>query len=343
MFRPGTLLVLGAASSLDFNFPLGAELKTLIAKRLEYTLNEFNKPKYSSLESQQIFRALENGACGKNISPHHLAKMISRGVGLASSIDNFLEMRKSEPGIDICAKTAIASIILEYEQKADALHTEALRRGTLSSFDKKWHQVFAQVCFEDASIDHLPEALQRVSVVSFNYDRTFEQFVRLALSRLYDLEWSNAVEIADKMTVIHPYGSIGRLPSAMAGYSLEFGETRIHDFLPLAQNIKTFTERVIEEATTRKLAEMIRAARTIVFLGFGYHKQNLDLLGKGGFPQAPRIMGTAVGLADTAKSIVQSRLGQVFATTHGFQPNAMLEDKNCRQFLEEYSLALMDK
>ncbi len=349
MFKPNTLFVLGAASSESFGFPLGGALKGMIADRLRYTTDDFGHARYPSAETATLFRALAQDTTNSlsEGDVRRVAGIITRGVGLASSIDNFLEMRKTEPGLAICAKAAIASIIFEKEQKCASLKTENIKRNRSVSFDGLWHQQFAQICFEDVTIQNLPEALSRVSAVSFNYDRSFEQFVRIAIAQLYSLEWNEATEFANNLIVTHPYGSLAQLPGSNSRFELEFGQDGEPHILGLAQQIKTFTEQVTEEKTLETILKQVQSADTIIFLGFGYHKQNVTLLDPNQTHIEKQVYGTAIGIANTARDVLKGRLEVVFGKKPegktSVTARVKLENLNCNQLLEEYRIALQDK
>jgi hypothetical protein len=66
-----------------------------------------------------------------------------------------------------------------------------------------WHS------FEGVSKSALKSALRRFSIISFNYDRCIEQFIRVAIENLYSLKASEADEIASGLQVIHPIWVIG--------------------------------------------------------------------------------------------------------------------------------------
>jgi hypothetical protein len=101
MFKPDTLIVLGAAASKDFGFPLGSELKKAIADLLAVGETDYGEPKLYE-HNQHLFRSLQTQFPCQDV--FLAARMIAGGVGLTSSIDNFLEMRKDEPIIIACAK-----------------------------------------------------------------------------------------------------------------------------------------------------------------------------------------------------------------------------------------------
>ena len=338
MFLPNTLFVLGAASSVDFRFPLGVDLKKQIAARLAITQSDWGDVKLGN-EFLQIIDSIRGLPEFNNDSKRVLkvARIISSGVGLCSSIDNFLEMRKEEVGLSACAKIAISSIIAEAERNCVDLQWTGRGNDRLPDFDGKWHQQFAQICFEGAVLSDLPGALSRISVISFNYDRTFEQFVRIAISRLYSLNAQEAIKISNHLSVMHPYGSLSPLPGD-SGSAVEFGqEVNPLYYQSMASQIKTFTERVAEGGVLSEIEQKVQRADRIIFLGFGYHRQNIEILKPKIQNASKLILGTAKGVAPAAQeSIRQQLLSSMGAVS------VKLEDKDCNKFLEEYSLALRD-
>src|SRR5262249_53254614 len=57
-----------------------------------------------------------------------------------------------------------------------------------------------------------------LSVLTFNYDRSFEQFLFLALQDRYGIGPTDAANLLDEMPVVHLHGSLGSLPPLAPGY-----------------------------------------------------------------------------------------------------------------------------
>lgn len=349
MFRADTLFVLGAASSHDFGFPLGDKLKQEIAERLAFTVDSFGRVKFQNSNAQSIYLNLTR----HEIDPLtieaalRVANITNKGVGLAKSIDHFLAMRESEPGLSRFVKAVIASIIHEYETKPFELRKDSLRQGHTLNFDKTWHQLFAQICFEDVTQEMLPVALKNISVVNFNYDRSFEQFVKIALARLYSLDWSTASELAKNLVVTHPYGLL-RWPSQNGLNSeIEFGQEGISNFELVGEGIRTFTEQNIDPKTLAQLTGQVRNADVIVFLGFGYHKRNLEILEPSFGVHAREVYGTAHKVAKSARDKLKLDLRRMFGRWSNGEckeeAQINLDDMTCLEFLEEYGSALQQR
>jgi hypothetical protein len=98
--------------------------------------------------------------------------------------------------------------------------------------------------------------------------------------RYYSLEHGKAKEIVQQLHINHPYGTVGKLWDD--SHKLAFGKTPNPDQLIfLAQSIKTFTEsRGQEEDMKSTVQYYTERANRIIFLGFAYHEQNIDLLFK---------------------------------------------------------------
>ena len=95
---------------------------------------------------------------------------------------------------------------------------------------------------------------------------------------------------------LHPYGSLGdyRLPEHQDG--LYFGNENYNDLNSIAKNIKTYSERSepISEVTVAIRKELAEA-ETIIFLGFAFHLQNIELIRPPEGIKAKRIFATTKG------------------------------------------------
>src|SRR5258708_428635 len=96
-----------------------------------------------------------------------------------------------------------------------------------------------------------------------------------ALQRL-GIPEKEAAAIVEDLNIIRPYGTLGSIfPNNPL--ALPFGSARYPELFSMIDRIRTFTE---SEALHDKdvLREAITAAAMIIFLGFGFHPQNLQLL-----------------------------------------------------------------
>lgn len=337
MIKANTLFILGAAASPQF--PLGGQLQRDVANLLQFSGANFREDQ----------RRLWMAANAEAITPRRLAEIgrqVNDGINLSPSIDNYLQVRSGERDLVTCCKLGVAEIILANEVRARYLRSDIVRDRSPSDFSLTWYEIFAHVCFQGCtSKADVPQALARFSVISFNYDRCYEQFVRIAVSRLFSVSYEEATALTANLRVIHPYGSLGLLPEEQAGATVGFGQEQNVDIQAIAKNIRTFTEAQAEHVVTR-VREATSKADQIVFIGFGYHQQNLDLLQPSRVNSVRTVLGTCNGLSAYAQKEVSSRLAYLFRSWNGDHPRdaaqVNLEDKQCREFFEHFRLALVE-
>jgi hypothetical protein len=149
---------------------------------------------------------------------------------------------------------------------------------------------------------------------------------------------------------LHVYGELAKLPwqdKKSFPYGLEISEVR-YDFL---ENLKN-NIRVIHDRSDEKLYEakrLIRRAGRIFFLGFGFHNENLKVLGIPNiFKHGPKIYGTAFRatkkqindiltklIPDSLKTKQGRSSTDTVAWTKG-DISINIENKSCNELLEEY-------
>lgn len=342
MLKPNSLLILGAAASPGF--PLGSDLKTQIANLLSYRSESGGLAVAG--EKWRTFAAARNLGISDN-RLLQIGRIVQEGIDLSISIDNYLELKSAEEDLVTCCKLAIADIILKNETKMTRLKADISRHGKPGDFANTWHQLFAQICFQSCPTKaDIPEALKRVCVVSFNYDRCIEQFIRVAVMRLYSVTYEEASELTKGFRVLHPYGALGTLPGQSSGKVLTFGQEHNIDLAEIASNLKTFTEQTIEATVLDQIKAETGRAKTITFLGFGYHKPNLEILAPTRQNTVRQVVGTCSGLSDFARSEVSASLSNLFRAWHNDTPSSAahvtLESESCTDFIDHYRLALVD-
>ncbi len=342
MFKRNTLFVLGAAASPGF--PLGAALKTEVAEHLNFRGHDggINISTKQSLLWTTITRA--------KIDPRRavqIGEIVRDGIEFSSSIDNFLEVKSAESDLVFCCKLAIADLILGHERRKLELHDKSSRSRNLSDFGGSWLQIFAQACFQGCkSWEDVPSALDRISVITFNYDRVFEQFVRISIMRLFSVSYTKAAELCSALRLVHPYGCLGNLPCSGSDGELGFGQAYNVDLRGTALNIRTFTEQAIESTARSNLESLTTNAECIVFLGFGYLPQNLELLEPKRSRIRRQILGTSYGISDYATKILMQQLGNSYRPWAGDRQEdhapVTLEGKKCYEFLDHFRVGLVE-
>ena len=176
-----TVLVLGAGASAHLGFPTGYGLRKRILERAK---DQLEKKIYGDLD----------------INDDTLREFIVafRDSGQIS-IDRFLESR---PRFLETGKKMIATALIE-DEKPDRLFGHVTDPST-----SNWYEQLFQWMKPDS-----PEGFgdNQLCVITFNYDRSLEQYLIRCLVNSYELTPENAYMQLQRLPIIHVHGSLGDL------------------------------------------------------------------------------------------------------------------------------------
>lgn len=251
-----TTLILGAGASVDYGFPTGLGLRALICEQLKYV------PGQSELLPRQLMVA-----CGANTELIEDFRSAFERSGL-TSIDSFLAKRPEYADI---GKLAIASILVPIEQES-MLHYVNKISGNGGWYQMLWARLW------DACNN--PEDLLKtlLSIVTFNYDRSLEVFLLLAISETFKLNRQDAYDVLSRLRIHHVYGTLGE-------YDLDLGyrygdhnqEEQYEAIKRAAHSIKTIPSERID--VDMKAQDYFNESKQIYFFGFGFDRQNCQRIG----------------------------------------------------------------
>lgn len=233
-----TVLILGAGASHPYGFPLGVELRDLICEQT--TDIRFTAPLrqlgFEPDATKEFGQALQHSGFG--------------------SVDAFLE---TSPEFAAIGKTAIALTLLPLEQRAKLFPPKAPKNG-------HWYQYLLGLM----GVGTDDWAANRLTILTFDYDRSFEHYFCTVLARRLKVSRLEAAKTFHIIDVIHLHGQLGTYPglgSKPFGYG--DGDLSLDDIARAATSIRTISEpsdlEVFVEAGKR-----ISAARRVFFLGFGF-------------------------------------------------------------------------
>ena len=304
-----TLFVIGAGASFEAGLPLGSELKKKIATALDIRF----KHGYEQVSGDEGFveylrfesRERTGGAVDLNPFLRECRK-IAASMSQAPSIDNFLDAHAENEKLVFCGKLAIAKCILEAERASRLWkdHRNAVATLEFPRLEETWFARLFHKVVDGCRFEHLPERLGSVAFVIFNYDRCVEQYLSHAIANYFHVSHDAAIAVLENLEIYHPYGKVGELLSGDPSKRISFGaDPHPTDALAVARGLRTFTEGTDPETSRiTEIRNAIASARMITFLGFAYHRQNLELL----YPKHDEftdsrqidVLGTGVGLSD---------------------------------------------
>ena len=340
MLSGKTVFIIGAGASADFGMPVGLALAETIKGKLFFR----NDDVHFRIGDQKFLERTRDLMSFENFS--NAAYMITRGIGLASSIDDFLDSHRDNPNLVTCGKAAIAHSILEFENRS-ALHgTINSNRGwdaDISVLDKVWLNRFVRIVSRGITTSNVTEIFNDVTFINFNYDRCLETYLIQALVQRFSIDQLAAQEIVENAKIYHPYGTVGSPFPGRNGF-VKFGD-EYANIAELGANIKTYTEKITDHTLLSAMVAALAAAQTLVFLGFAFHPQNMNLMRVNwqDVVMPKTILATAFNCSDAAVETYRQRISQMFPNE--YFPQAQMDrfrfsKVTCLPFLEEFEATL---
>ena len=276
MIKTPTVLILGAGASHPYGFPLGRELLFKVVQGLKHN------------------GAINNNLREVDFDAEELSTFQNRlQRSMQPSVDAFLERRREFLNI---GKAAIATALMPAEQEELLLPRKN---------EPRWYEYLF------TKLDAGPERFEQnqLSIITFNYDRSFEQSLFLALKNSYGLNDSEAASLLTSVPIVHVHGQLGPLPFEPGGrqYAAPFsgGDIRL-----TAEGIRIAHETAQDDEQFQEARKFLAGASKVCLLGFGYHPANIARLRLKTLVSSPRVIACTHGLTEQEQQ-------EVFATIRG--------------------------
>jgi hypothetical protein len=326
MFSQPIAFVIGAGASAEYGMPTGVALVRKIASIVKFDATRHDNPELINpfLDRLDVYQP----------AGLKLSNFIQSGV---PSIDDALTWFSSGPEIIELGKAAIAHQILTAEN-ASKLSTGRFDLTSLTDLHETWLPHFLSMVMTGQKNEDAETAFNNVSIINFNYDRTIEHFLYAALQVTFGLSESRAKNIVNRLNMFRPYGRVGPL-RWQDGSGLAFGELPAGtDLLAASKNILTFSEGVTE-AVRQRIQLALEQARAIIFLGFGFHLQNMTVLRVRTAESWRRAYATAKGIHRENYFDIKHLIARTVGCQHEDRPH--LQDWPAYQLLTDLRPALM--
>ena len=346
MLNSKITFVVGAGASNEAGLPTGRELTATIAKMIDIKYDDFNKLSSGDRVIAQALREHvrgEDGGDGDLYCYQQAGWFIRDAMPQASSIDSFIEAHQDNEKVKLCGKLAIVQSILVAEQKSLLFFDDRNRNAKLNfeRLNKTWYNNFFRMLVVGCTRVNWRNLFNNVSFIIFNYDRCVEHFLFNAVQNYYDIEPDEAGTLMRALRIIHPYGSVGKLPCQTDRNSFPFGSaSRAGDLLSHAGEIKTYSERIEDVEAITALHRLLIDAEIIVFLGFAFHDENMALMKSSAPNRLKRVFATARGISDSDREVIRDQISDVFGKKEDRIPIELRQDLYCHQIFDEYSRTL---
>jgi len=337
MFHKKTVFIVGAGASVEANLPAGEGLAERISGLLSIPDD------WAALDGERkVFASALKAYCEEcNDLADHLksCQRIARGLQTANSIDEFVDTFRNDQRIANIAKAAIAHTILKAER--DSLFCERHSALTISNplppLKDKWYPSFGKLIVTQIAADEMDRLFENITIICFNYDRCIEEFLAHWLATRYAIELQEGRQLASRLTILRPYGRVAPLGAVAFGDTTRLGES-----FTLGQNIATFSEQIADDTINSCIRDAITEAQIIAFLGFGFHRQNMEILKPDRACQVENIFATAYKISHIDADEIRKELYRAFSnrgSTAEFDVKVDFQC-DCTTLFKKYSRAL---
>jgi hypothetical protein len=244
MITDQTILILGAGASADYRYPSGHALVKEICEGL---------------------RDPPRSQFGRDLMAADIPENQLRDFGLnmeaaqAGSVDAFLEHRRD---FENAGKLSIARALIPHEKEED------LYGG--------WYPYLFNAL--NTSINEFK--LNKFTIITFNYDRSLEHFLYKTVKNWYGVSEERAAELVLNIEIIHLHGVLSPLKFLYPN-GRQYSPAISREILTnAAGNIRVMHEGVHHSVEFKNAIEWLARPdlKNVCFLGFGYHKMNLERL-----------------------------------------------------------------
>ena len=270
MVNKNTVLILGAGASVDYGYPTGEDLTKRIWNSA--IIDKFDK--FASKENDSSY------IHGLNLLKRHFFQSRSR------SIDTWLAKPANRNCVN-AGKLLIAYLISNCEKKDFTemgffrpIYGSENKIKDEEDKNKDWYRLLLNEMLT-MDLGDFAEANNRLSIITFNYDRSLEYFLINALRSNYiENEEEQCYKQFTELDIIHVYGKVGDLPTDNS-VGIPYGESKIYsDWCKRANNLKIIPEvRNKNDKNIIQIKDRMKNARKIYFIGFSFDKSNVELLG----------------------------------------------------------------
>lgn len=250
------------------------------------------------------------------------------------SIDDYLARFPNDAEFQFCGKIGIIRSILKFE--ADCYQRNSIYLNEI------WFLSFLKRLVRGVPVEKLSDLFENITVINFNYDRCLEFYLVRRLMTTYGIDEQAASSLVRKLEMFRPYGSVGSFWQEDDNF-IEFGGLCAENnesakrLAELSFEIKTYNEKEEDIELYSLIKTAVNQASTLVFLGFGFHEQNMEVLrpkGLKGLDHIKNIYASMMGVSPNDRSRLKEILGNFCRDSGDRENNVFIEEGTCFQLFE---------
>jgi hypothetical protein len=244
------------------------------------------------------------------------------------SIDTFLETRREFREV---GKAAIADVLLRAEARSSVNHAPP---------ETDWYRYLLNKILLPKSVDDFRSQARRLTIVTFNFDRSFEWVLFSRVRAQFGLTDSAARELATELRLHHAHGLLGE-PRWLASDDKDPDATAFGalstDALQSATAIAVRSMKMVDDTGSQTILEDVEAAiqkaAHLYFIGFGFEDRNTAKLGLPDSAKEAIVRGTVLGMTALEQRPIHGLFGS--QKVHLYPTDAMTFVSNYAETLFE--------
>ena len=316
MINNNTVFILGAGASVPYGYPTAKELRKFIIEefRRRYTDRLRGKSKYVEDEVRtEIAKFSPLIESFKQSSTNSFDLFLSRNKGKYYEYGKFI----------------LAWCILYFELISK--FNEDMDRPESDWYTLLYNNMTDEMT-KSTDLEKFKE--NKLKIITFNYDRSFEEFLWRSLFFSFSGDRDDITKIAEWIKVFHTYGKIYDLQWEQPEKGEKYQTNKI---LELAEIAKNNIQIIYDERNPRleEIKKIIIETERIFFLGFGYSKENMEAIGlMNVLTKHQSVYGPALNFTDKERIKVKSLLMKL---NPGLPDHHIhIDDLDCVGILREY-------
>lgn len=329
MIEKNTVIITGAGANNDYGFPTGNELKIDIPNKLINWYKALYHPPDTFFDL--AWNEKEDG--GHRVYFNKYLNFLNAFKIADIPIDQYISQQNLSKEFEKIAKHAIILGMIEYEYR--------------SNLTGHWlEELFSQMTRDLHNTNGYTQiSKNRVTIITFNYDRAIEQFFYNKVKNSYGISDVKTKNVVNNIDIIHVYGSIANLiwqNDPVLEYGANNSRPVGHYTIELSENIDLIREDrdVSELKSYTKIKDVLNSAERLYILGFGYYDYNIKILG---FPETIK---TVEEVYSTKKNLIGRRFERSLYRIFKYQQNQPIDqpdrininDITCEQLIRKYDL-----
>lgn len=340
MIRSKTAFIIGPGAAAELHLPGPADMLDRIAQALDFsrsTANQMTRDAAAIL--RYVGKLAERIGCSEDML-YQAAQRIQKSAGVSATIENVIEQNDDNPLVEAFGKLAVAVFTLQSEARSSVRPEPQPNSSLPLQTGDYWLLELGKLITAGLPRTRIEQGLQDIAIISFTYDRAVEHFLPYVLTTAYGMTLQEAQQLAAaKLKVLHPYGSVGRLPwQDGVGADVDWGNEAPENMIALVEQLKTFDETIRDRAALGELRAAVAGAQRIVFLGFDFAPQSLELLVDTSLSHNPELIVTMTGMSEPNRLAALRMLKQKTGIEH--DDRVLVSTGRCLDLFKDYALLL---